>query len=303
LGYAGDGGAATAAKLYKPSGLYVDGTGSVFVADYYNHRIRKIDGTTGIISTIAGNGTLGFDGDGGSCMGAKLNTPSGITRDAAGNWYIGDKTNNRIRKIDAAGIITTIGGKDTVGYSGDGGAATLAKLKQPTSVQVDAANNVYFVDYGNNRIRKISPAGVITNYAGAGIGSTGDGGPATAATFSFMSDIALDAAGNMYVADPGNHKVRKITVAGAGFNSPIAQNTTLALYPNPTSGSFTMELPKASDQVVVTIEDITGRLVETRNIMARGTKIEYAMTNAAPGFYLVKAYADGAVYYGKMEVK
>lgn len=169
--------------------------------------------TAGIITTVAGNGAAGFSGDGGPATAASLQSPVAVAVDNAGNLYIVDQTPLRIRKVDTSGIIRTIAGNGTPGFSGDGGAATNAQLFVPTGVAVDAAGNVYVADRTNRRIRKIDTAGVITTVAGSGrSGVGGDGGPATNAELSFPFGVAVDGAGNLYIADMGTHRIRKVSV-------------------------------------------------------------------------------------------
>ena len=155
-GFSGDGGPATAAVLKEANGIAIDNIGNIFVSDYGNLRIRKID-TFGIITTFAGNGTIGFSGDGGQATAAELNGPEGITADNSGNIYFADNVNNKIRKIDAAGIISSIAGHGPApGFSGDGGPATAAVLDNPSGVSIDIAGNIYITDQGNNIVRKIA---------------------------------------------------------------------------------------------------------------------------------------------------
>jgi uncharacterized protein YjdB len=175
------------------------------------------------ISTYAGTGTLGFSGDGGAASSAQFSYPYAVAVTSAGTVYVADQVNNRIRKITSTGIISTIAGNGTYGNTGDGGAATAATLANPQGVAVDAAGNVYVADYGNNRIRKISTTGIITNFAGSGTGV--DGGAATAADVYHPSAVAVDASGNVYIAETGNNRVRKVntsgiisTVAGTGVS-------------------------------------------------------------------------------------
>ncbi len=219
----GDGGAATAAELSYPVGVFLDATGNVYIAESGDHRIRKIN-TSGIISTIAGTGVSDYFGDGGAATSAKLEKPSAAIADAAGNVYIADMYNHRIRKINTNGIISTIAGNGTGGYSGDGGPATAAELFYPTEITFDALGNLYIADEGNDRIRKINTNGIISTIAGNGnSGSYGDGGAATSAALHNPTGIALDAAGNVYIADNLNNKIRKVntngiisTIAGSG---------------------------------------------------------------------------------------
>ncbi|WP_185731349.1 NHL domain-containing protein [Larkinella rosea] len=212
--YSGDGGQATQANISRPSNLIVDAEGSLIIADQYTQRIRKVT-TDGIINTIAGSTvTPGFGGDNGSATSAKLNFPAGVAQDASGNLYIADQQNHRIRKVSADGVITTVAGNGTGGYGGDGGPATSAKLWLPNDVTVDAQGNLYIADYDNNRIRKVSPDGIITTVAGNGEAAFGgDGGPATSASLHRPNGVCVDAAGNLYIADAGNNRIRKVTPA------------------------------------------------------------------------------------------
>ena len=160
-GYSGDGGAATSAQLYNPGGVSADINGNVYIAEQINHRIRKVN-SAGIITTFAGGGGSGI-GDGGAATSAQLNQPWGLSADTNGNVYIADSHNNRIRKVNSAGTITTFAGTGTAGSSGDGGAAMLAQLYYPTGVSADINGNVYIADSWNNRIRKVLPQSPTTS--------------------------------------------------------------------------------------------------------------------------------------------
>lgn len=301
LGFAGDGGPATAGKLYQPAAICLDASGNLYIADGFNQRIRKVD-AAGMLSTVAGKGTYGFSGDGGPAINAEFNGTVGLARDAAGNIFVADKTNNRIRKIDPTNVISTYAGKDTGGYSGDGGAATIAKLKTPTAVRVSKTNELVFVDYGNNVIRKVSTAGVITTIAGSGaLGTTGDGGPATAAKFTWPSDIAFDTAGNIYIADQGNHKVRKIQmVTPAGTPALSEMGTAVTIFPNPAQGSFTISLPADAYGGVLTIQDISGRLIDSKKIETHEKEVRHTLNGYAEGLYLVRISTGEKSYYGRV---
>ena len=213
-GFSGDGGPAAAARLNHPGGVAVDGADNLFIADWGARRIRKVD-TAGVITTVAGTGRSGFSGDGGPATTARLNCPCGVAVDGAGNLFIADEGTHRIRKVDAAGVITTVAGTGTSGFSGDGGPAVNAHLDRPSDVAVDGAGNLFIADQGNYRIRKVDTAGVITTVAGAGTsGFSGDGGPATAARLFFPAGVAVDGAGNLFIADRGNRRIRRVDTAG-----------------------------------------------------------------------------------------
>ncbi|HTX34442.1 MAG TPA: NHL repeat-containing protein, partial [Bryobacteraceae bacterium] len=223
--FAGDGGQATQAALDFPSGVKVDSLGNLFIADSMNHRVRKVT-PAGTITTVAGNGTAGFSGDGGAAASAQLNTPVAVAIDSNGNIYISDQANNRVRRVTPNGVIGTYAGSGQYGYSGDGGPGTSASLRFPAGLSVDTVGNLYVVDLNSNRIRKVTPAGIITTVAGTGnAGFSGDGGPATAATLNYPNDVAVDPAGNLYITDSANKVVRKVTangiintIAGTGVN-------------------------------------------------------------------------------------
>lgn len=223
-GYSGDGGHANEARLNYPDGVAFDAPGNLYFADSGNNRIRKID-RRGIITTVAGNGLSGYSGDGGPAPRASLANPRDVAIDGAGNMYIADSGNNRIRKVDRAGKISTFAGTATGAYGGDGGPATQASLNFPSGVAADADGNVYISDTINSRIRKVDHFGVITTFAGVGVPSFfGDGGPATRAGLALPDGLAFDAAGNLYIADAFNNRIRKVdrsgtitTVAGSGL--------------------------------------------------------------------------------------
>ncbi len=212
-GFNGDGGLATSAWIWEPSGITVDDSGNLYVTDKRNQRIRKVDAATGVISTVAGSGNVTYEGDGGAGTSAKIRDPKGLALDNLGNLYIADTGNHRIRKLDPSGIITTVAGG---GAGGDGGAATAAALRNPAAVAVDAAGNLYIADASNHRVRKVAAAtGIISTVAGNGTPAfAGDGGSATAASLNNPQGVAVDGAGNLYIGDYGNQRVRKVDSQG-----------------------------------------------------------------------------------------
>ncbi|MBI2355311.1 MAG: hypothetical protein HYV06_09830, partial [Deltaproteobacteria bacterium] len=225
-GFSGDGGAATAAALSEPFCVALDSAGNLYIADRSNHRIRKVAAESGIITTVAGNVSFGFSGDGGAATAAGLLFPSGVALDSAGNLYIADTNNARIRKVAAgSGIITTVAGNGSRGFSVDGTAATAAALYHPESVALDSAGNLYIADNLNDRIRTVATgSGIITTVAGNGSRAfSGDGAAATAAALSSPRGVALDSTGNLYIADTQNNRIRKVA-AGSGIITTVAGN-------------------------------------------------------------------------------
>ncbi len=211
IGFSGDGSRATDAKMNAPYNITLNSKGDMFIADFGNQRIRKVD-KNGIISTIAGNGTIGYTGDGGPAINAQLNYPSDAITDSFGNIYISDESNNCIRKINSAGIISTIAGNGTAGYSGDSGKAISAQLAGPIGLVLDNNGNLFVADNGNNCIRMITTDRYIFTIAGDGNeGHCGNGGDAINAELNSPYGLAIDSNGNIYVADYANNEIRKLT--------------------------------------------------------------------------------------------
>lgn len=218
-GFGGDGGPATAARLYYPTEVVIDRDGNLVIADYLNARIRRVD-SAGIIHTVAGNGKEGFSGDGGPAVNASLYLPWSVTAGPDGSIYIGDGGNNRVRKVDPTGVISTIAGTGELGFSGDGGPATLARLSFPMSAVPDGAGNLYVVDSSNDRIRRIDSSGNITTVLGGSY--AGDGGAATDAEIGPPGMTLPTPAGDVLVASENLHRVRR--VSPAGIISTVAGN-------------------------------------------------------------------------------
>ncbi len=212
-GDAGDGGPATSAELLYPLGVAVDSAGNLFIADTSNHRIRMVT-PGGTISTVAGSSNGGYAGDGGPATSAELHCPAGVAVDSAGDLFIADTYNSRIRMVTPGGTISTVAGNGAFGYSGDGGPATSAELNLPNGVAVDSAGNLFIADMDNNRIRMVTPGGTISTVAGGGNSGLGDGGPATSATLAYPNGVAVDSTGDIYVADTDNGEIRLLVPQG-----------------------------------------------------------------------------------------
>ncbi len=219
--YKGDGGPATEAYLYGPEDIAIDSQGNLYIADTHSNCIRKVD-INGIITTFAGEGGAihnGLSGDGGPATEARLYEPKGVAVDDQGNLYIADTRNNRVRRVDANGIITTVAGKslfkETGDYSGDGGPAIAAELHWPMGLALDHEGNLFIADRYNHCVRKVDTSGIISTVAGTGAyGYSGDGGPATEARFEYVDDVAIDNEGNLLIADSGNNRIRKLDASG-----------------------------------------------------------------------------------------
>jgi RHS repeat-associated protein len=257
-GYSGDGGPATEAMLDGPMGVAVGSDGSIYVADAWNNRIRRV-GSDGIITTVAGTGTQGFAGDDGPATEARLSRPYDVAVAADGSLYIADFLNARIRRVAPDGIITTVAGTGEKGYSGDGGPATEAMLNQPEGVAVDGDGSLYIAERHNSRVRRVGPDGIITTIAGTGqTGHTGQGGLATAAQLFWPRDVAIGPDGCLYIAD-----------------SPLIRRTELGLPPF-SGAAFTIPSEDASEFYEF---DAQGRHLRTLNALTRATLYEFRYDN------------------------
>jgi trimeric autotransporter adhesin len=224
-GFSGDSGQAVNAQLSLPQDVALDAFDNIYIVDTYNNRIRKLN-TSGIIITISGTGASGFGGDGGQADTAKLNHPTGATFDALGNLYIADTYNNRVRKINTSGVITTVAGNGTAGFGGDGGHADTAKLNHPTGISLDMLGNLYIADNSNHRVRMVNTSGIITTVAGNGTaGFSGNGGQATSAELFLPADVVVDGVGNIYISDMQNNRIQMVD--NSGIITTIAGNGTL----------------------------------------------------------------------------
>ena len=239
----GDGGPAIDAQIGAMQGIATDRSGNLYLSDTDHHRVRKID-PTGIITTVAGTGIAGFSGDGGPATAAELNLPYGLAVDTSGNLYIADLNNNRVRRVSPSGVIDTYAGRGGQGSSGDGGPATSAQMLSPRNVLVDPAGNLYISEFAAHRVRMVTPKGVISTVAGTGIaGFRGDGGPATAAQLAFPAGLAMDRAGSLYVADSQNQRIRQVVPTGTivtfvGGSTAITLLTPLAVATDPAGDLY-----------------------------------------------------------------
>jgi hypothetical protein len=266
-------------------GIAIDLAGNIIVADIVYNRIRKIN-TSGIINTIAGLGATAFSGDGGPASLAGLNAPQGICVDVAGNIYIYDNNNLRIRKINTAGIISTIAGTGTAGFSGDGGQATAAQINHGVALTTDGFGSLLIGDGNNVRVRKINlSTGIITTVAGGGSSGLGDGGSATAASLTLPAGICVGRNGNIYIADKNNSRVRMVRSTTGVENTDNAAHE-ISIYPNPCNGTFNVTINAPIEHIVnVTISNMAGETIY-QTIGSAKESVKIAL-DAPPGAYLV----------------
>ena len=328
FGFSGDGGPATKAELFRPSGVAADAAGNLLIADTFNQRVRVVAASTGTfygkamtkgdIYTVAGNGTSGFSGDGGPATSAELNFPGGVAADAAGNLVVADTDNERVRVVAAstgtfygqamtAGDIYTVAGNGTRGFSGDGGPATKAELNLPEGVAADAAGNLVIADTSNRRIRVVAAstgtfygqamtAGDIYTVAGNGTtGFSGDGGPATSAELAFPNGVAVDAAGNLLIADTFNQRIRVAAAStGTFYGKAMTKGDIYTVAGNGTQGFSGDGGPATKAELWVpsgVAADAAGNLVvaDTFNNRVR-------VAAASTGTFYGKAMTKGDIY-------
>jgi trimeric autotransporter adhesin len=275
VGSAGDFGPATAAQLNQIAGIAVNSLGFLAIADQNNERVRLVT-PTGFIGTIAGIGSSTFSGDGGPATAAALTTPSGVAFDTAGNLFISDAGNNRIRKVNTMGIISTVAGTGSSTYAGDGVPATTTPIA-PQKVDVDRAGNIFIADGPNSRIRMVNTSGIISTVAGNGMtGFAGDGGPATAARFSFAAGVRVDTAGSIFIVDQMNNRIRRVLPAITLHASHLSAANDIQLFPNPNKGTFTIigSLGSAADETVtIEITNLSGQPVYKDHVLKTNGKL------------------------------
>ncbi|MCX6292208.1 MAG: T9SS type A sorting domain-containing protein [Bacteroidetes bacterium] len=308
-GFSGDGSLATAAELNMPYDLELDAAqNNLYVADAGNQRIRKINLNTGIITTIAGTGVYGYNGDGISADTATLAVPSALAMDAANNLFILDKDNARIRMISSStGMISTVAGSGISGYTGDGGPATAATMSyQCYGLTLDASRNVFFSDMDHHCIREIlDSSGIIHTVAGTGAaGFSGDGGPAALAELNGPRGLLVNRSGNLIFADQMNNRIREITP-----DSPQAveqfslngknENANISMYPNPVSEQLTIE--SSHPDFELKISDACGKIVY-KTTCAQTGKTEVNTRDFPGGIYFVEIRSTDFVETRKMVV-
>lgn len=263
-----------------------------------------------IITTVAGNGTQGYSGDGGQATAAEIFLPEGIVADAIGNFYIVDVNNNVIRKVNTSGIITTIAGTYSLGatYSGDGGQATSAEI-DPFGVVKDTVGNIYIyiADLVNNRIRKVNTLGIISTIAGNGFGSpysggfSGDGGNATAAELYYPSGVAVNADGSLYIIDGDNHRIRKVTNAStAGVKTFNTQHSTLQISPNPATNSLRVSFAGNSEGSTLVMCDMLGNMVKQTSFNTQ--QLTLNINDVEAGVYFITVSGGSIVSTQKVVV-
>ncbi|MEO6547417.1 MAG: T9SS type A sorting domain-containing protein [Ferruginibacter sp.] len=292
-GFNGDGPGLTT-KIFGPDGITVDAAGNVLFADQFNMRIRKIT-TAGLVVTVAGNGVAGFSGDGGSALLASLNWPKDVKTDLAGNLYIADRHNNRVRKVSTLGIITTVAGNGVAGYGGDNGSAVLASL-DPGAVAIDSVGNIYIADTEHERIRKVSTAGIITMVAGKGP-TYGDGNLASAALIHTPTSIAINKVGSIFVADYDNHRIRVISPNGAaGMRSSVpkavveapASTIKFSIYPSPAQNTLYVQTPDAGQIAKLEVVDAAGKVQLSQTVSSNQSVLKLQIQQLAPGAYFIR---------------
>ncbi len=309
-GYSGDGGQATAAELNSPRYIAFDKSNNLFIGDASNYCIRRVDASTGIITTVAGiGGHTGFSGDGGQATAAEMGYTYGVALDDSNNIYISDQSNNRIREVRImTGIITTVAGNGAAGYYGDGGPATAAELDIPDAISVAYNGDIFISGTGEQTIRKVLRSnGIISTFAGNNVkGFSGDGGPATAAELYYPAGITIDYYGNLYIPDWENYRVRKITLAEdeTGIANLQSNNDKgINVFPNPANKQLSVSFNGINGKVSVTMYNLLGQEMLTKSTNTN-QPVMINTSNLTKGIYLLKVQPeDGRSYVRKVEIE
>ncbi len=301
-GYNGDGGPASAAEFHLPRSVTFDTHGNLYISDWLNYAIRKIDTTTGIITTLTGNGATGYTGDGGPASAAEIGLPYQVKFDASGNLFMIDGTYNIVREINTSGTISTAVGNGVQGFYGDGGQATAAELSFPTSLTFDAAGNMCLSDRGNNRLRLINTSGIINTFVGNGVaGEWGDGGPASAAEINKPFDVLYDANSNLFIADINGNKIRRVGTPAA-INA-ITSHSGVTLYPIPSSGNFTADI-KGGGYSTFKVFDLCGKEIYNQKLDPDNSaiSIKVNLQGYSTGIYFVEIQGAKTVATKRIEL-
>ncbi len=287
---------AISADLSVPSNVCLDKLGNLFICDFGNFRIRKVDKTTGIINTVAGNGTCNFNGDGILATNAELNFPYGVSVDTLGNIFIADNNNYRVRKVDVTtGLIGTVAGNGMAGFFGDNGLATSAKLTEPIGICLDIYRNIFIADYDNCRIRKVDfSTGIINTIAGNGTCSFfGDLGLATAAEINKPISIAVDSTGDIFISDLANNRIREI-VHSTDIPNIDRNYNGISIYPNPTTTILNIHHSTCTTQETLLITDLMGNVVYKAELYGIDNSISISTWSAGIYFYEVRSEKGSA---------
>lgn len=282
-----DGTTAYMTRWQMPADVATDLAGNIYVVDEMDNKVKKIEAVSGTLVTVAGTGTEGLYGDGGPATNAQLRFPSGIAVDAAGNIYIADNGNHRIRRVSPDGNINTIAGT-TAGFAGDWGPAANAKLFNPNDVMV-SGDKLFIADMNNNRIRMIDGTGIITTVAGNGSpGYGGDGGNALSAQLHYPTSVNRDNTGNLLISDMVNNRIRKV-MGVVGVKEVREDGVAISIFPNPATDVVQVQLPEGVYQWVSLVNSV-GQLVMRREI--NGTKTELSIANQPAGNYYIILKAE-----------
>ncbi|MGB6942150.1 MAG: Ig-like domain repeat protein [Bryobacteraceae bacterium] len=306
-GSIGDGGPATSASLNTPVGIAIDASGNIFIADSGNNRIRRVDATTGIITTVAGNGTAAFAGDGGLATAASLNSPDGVAVDTAGNLYVADSQNNRIRMIAAAtGIITTVAGTGSAPFNGDGILATSANLSSPITVIVNSSGNLLIADSGNYRVRMLDmSSGLIWTVAGSGSASgccgIGDGGPATKAALDVPAGLAISPSGPLFISELQGNRVREVSLPSPYASTAVTTSANASSVPsgNPVTLTATLSaINGLASNATGTVTFLDGTSTFLASVAVANGSAVFSSSSLSQGVHTINAIYSGDTAFG-----